>query len=842
MTAVKAQSASLDKTRINEWRSTKSIRHCKGEWHLQHADSCHFTIADVHLMCSNGRFGRQYAWLTERARQFAGAAVMDSLCPPTSSWPSAAFSASQPVTVFQTARPYQVSTQRPPYVLGNYAGVALPVIPRLCDTVTQTPRPSESRIFSLNRSVFDLVNAHPYLSLTDPKLLKWYLSLCPEDRKIIQGAYIAGSIGPAHPSVMSNLQLPQQYPHVDIFNTEQLLYLQDSFQTAFNHPITQEANHQQMMDSSSAAVCVDVELERSRQWNKPLIWSQTSNCTYAEVRPLQSEWSTMEQSPSVNTVHDDEACLSFEDPCEDLNNIMEYDKSILVYVASENGEAHNTDTSNSEALSGNGETLKSDQSVIKANTADYPPPPCVTTCDIRVGTEPAACTSASTQTEDPGSSDKHVITEVHMADLDYLAEEFIKLQTAKELREQKEQMKSPGCKVGKECECFERAQQAELCVLALQHSMCRQHCWRLYYTSSEEGQLTPLPKSPPVNMVSVLQKLDSDYHHMREKILAGVPLEKLPPLFVDSEKITTGARYTPAQIVGVLGNVPPRYVNTHMHLGQRKEQPKNDKAKRAVTSVPQNRATLCNESRPTGLNTAEMWYDAEEEVEPAGPAEIGQEPTVMTKEKTCAPEPDCEEAKTSVLCVSNLPRNVTESDVMLCFEKYHVCEVNISALKNDLSVAIVTISGPQSAEAAVRELNGFSVRGHTLHVEHLDGSHHPSSEVTTKPQTSKTGASSLDRKLMVQPPLSSSIQSRKMVCISPTAKGTCVPQHYGTMDSFNTLMSELTQHHPDIGRQRIVDALMELKAKHQGVLSTLPLSTIREMTSELLTTANTVQA
>ncbi|XP_027146522.1 RNA-binding protein 44 isoform X2 [Larimichthys crocea] len=827
---------------------------------------------------------------------------MDLLCPPASSWPSAACSASQPVTVLQTARPY---------VLGNYAGVALPprviprVIPRLCNTVTQTPRPGESRFFSLSRSVFDLVNAHHYLSLTDPKLLKWYLSLCPEDRKIIQDEggfhqflqrhpalelsqhhvyvkYSAGCSGPARPSVMSDLQLsrpmgeekcrcemphtiypgnvretltllrPQQHPHVEIFNTEQLLYLQDSFQTAFNHPITQEANHQQMMDSSSAAMCVDVELERSRQWNKPLIWSQT----YAEVRPLQSEWPTMEQSPSVDTVHDDEACLSFEDPCEDLNNIMEDDKSILVCVASENGKAHNTDTSSSEALSGNGETSKS---VIEANTAEHPPPPCVTTCDVRVGTEPAACTSASTQTEDPGSSDKHVITKVHMADLDYLAEEFIKLKTAKELREQKEQMKSPGCKVGKECECVERAQQAELCVLALQHSMCRQHCWRLYYTSAEEGQLTPLPKSPPVNMASVLQKLDSDYHHMREKILAGVPLEKLPPLSVDSEKITTGARYTPAQIVGVLGNVPSRSEESQKHhtsgeedtspenesrngcqLGQRKEQPKNGKAKRAVTSVPQNRAALCNKSRPTGINTAETWYDAEEDVEPAGPAEIGQEPTVMTKEKTC--EPDGEEAKTSVLCVSNLPRNVTESDVMLCFEKYHVCEVNISALKNDLSVAIVTISGPQSAEAAVRELNGFSVRGHTLHVEHLDGSHHPSSEVTTKPQTSKTGASSPDRKLMVQPPLSSSIKSRRMVCISPTAKGTCVPQHYGTMDSFNTLMSELTQHHPDIGRQRIVDALMELKAKHQGVLSSLPLSTIREMTSELLTTANTVQA
>lgn len=89
--------------------------------------------------------------------------------------------------------------------------------------------------------------------------------------------------------------------------------------------------------------------------------------------------------------------------------------------------------------------------------------------------------------------------------------------------------------------------------------------------------------------------------------------------------------------------------------------------------------------------------------------------------------------------------------------------------------------------------------------------------------------------LITQPPLSCSIRNRKVVCISPTAKGTFVPQHYGTMGSFDTLMAELTQRHPEVGRQRIVDALMELQAKHRGVLSGLPLRTIREMTSELLT-------
>lgn len=82
--------------------------------------------------------------------------------------------------------------------------------------------------------------------------------------------------------------------------------------------------------------------------------------------------------------------------------------------------------------------------------------------------------------------------------------------------------------------------------------------------------------------------------------------------------------------------------------------------------------------------------------------------------------------------------------------------------------------------------------------------------------------------------LSSGVKHRKVVCISPTAKGTCVPQHFGTMGSFDALMSELRRLHPDVDRRRIVDALVELRSRHQGVLSGLPLRTIREMTSELL--------
>lgn len=71
--------------------------------------------------------------------------------------------------------------------------------------------------------------------------------------------------------------------------------------------------------------------------------------------------------------------------------------------------------------------------------------------------------------------------------------------------------------------------------------------------------------------------------------------------------------------------------------------------------------------------------------------------------------------------------------------------------------------------------------------------------------------------------------------MTPTMKGTCVPQHYATMGGLETLMAELSQRHPDVGRQRLVDALVELRTKHRGVLAGLPLSSVGVMVSELLT-------
>ncbi|KAM6955139.1 RNA-binding protein 44 [Lycodopsis pacificus] len=633
--------------------------------------------------------------------------------------------------------------------------------------VIEKPRPNAIRSFLLERSVFHLVACHKFLSLTDPKLLGWYLSLPAEDRTVIQDGGGFQQFLLRHPA----LELTLHHVHVKCHVS--------SVRPAQPAVMSNRPTHVSQFTLSGATKCGS-DLERPpntvRETLDLLGFSNSEDVSQKHPAAFNSFVSppdpVEENSPEGRHDHmacgngytegEDEASLSFGDQSDCFHSIMENDESILACLTSDDVKAQNSGVhsgpvhTDGEALAANSETSKSDQSVAKMTAAEHRSSlmPRVATADIAVGTELPPCTSAVTQTERPETADKHVNTEVHMVDLDYLAEEFIKMKKVLEkLRGQKEEMKR----------------------------------------SSQEPQK---PKTPGEEN--------------------GCP----------ADQSTNGSQ-----------------------LSQTKME--NSKARRAVAVVPQDgdathEAHKPEEKKTTAerqeLNTCEAWYDAEENLQHAGPAaaaKTGREPTVKDETKESASE----EGKSSVLFVSNLPGNVTESDVMLCFEKYRASQVSISAFKNDVRVAIVKVSGPRSAEAAVRELRGCCMQGHALHVQHINGagggSQRPasasirgpeSSEDSTGPQTSKT-----ERKLISQPLLGSSMKHRKVVCVSPTAKGTFVPQHYGTMGSFDTLMAELSQRHPDVGRQRIVDALVELNVKHRGVLSGLPLSTIREMTSELLT-------
>ncbi|MGH0132555.1 UNVERIFIED_CONTAM: hypothetical protein FKN15_067941 [Acipenser sinensis] len=76
----------------------------------------------------------------------------------------------------------------------------------------------------------------------------------------------------------------------------------------------------------------------------------------------------------------------------------------------------------------------------------------------------------------------------------------------------------------------------------------------------------------------------------------------------------------------------------------------------------------------------------------------------------------------------------------------------------------------------------------------------------------------------------------KLQCVqdTPTASGTFLTEHYAGLSSFDKLMDRLMELHLEAGRQKIVEALTELRAEKKGFLSGLPLKTIVEMTSTVL--------
>ncbi|XP_051761638.1 RNA-binding protein 44 isoform X4 [Ctenopharyngodon idella] len=478
-----------------------------------------------------------------------------------------------------------------------------------------------------------------------------------------------------------------------------------------------------------------------------------------------------------------------------------------------------------------------------------------------------------TQTVQMATSEKNTITEVCMSDLDVLTEEFIKLKETenelKQLRSRKASLSPGGDHCGRVCgcDCAQRVRRAELRLLALQFVMCQQHCWRRYFTSPLGESAHQGTEALPDSIAETLNTLQKDYHERRRLILAGTPLDDLKPLSVDSEKITTGANYSPASVLEAHLDSPGSTIASGDRVDEESKEIRapNTEVCQDAESAPDAAKGDGNKSdkevfshKNLGSSTAttpgaikdpnasEAWFDAEEEL--GSPNQDGKMEKQNEKRESMnykMEQKGTDESKeSSLLCITCLPLNVTEHEVLLWFEKYNATNVCISTFSNNMRAAIVYLKNPSDAKAAVEDLNGRSLQGHTVQVVQLC---RPAlAEPTLSDQscsTSETAGDGLETKGVTYS-LSHggprcSLDRLTNVCDSPTASGTCVPQHYATMGSFDTIMARLLERHPSVGRQRIVDALLDLRAKHQGFLSGLPLRSIVDMTSELLTQAST---
>ncbi|XP_015258290.1 PREDICTED: uncharacterized protein LOC107103228 [Cyprinodon variegatus] len=333
-------------------------------------------------------------------------------------------------------------------------------------------------------------------------MLGWYLSLAPEDRRIILGEGGLQFFLQNHP----NLEVLEDYVYLKyrLQQSETLKVFPGDFQNGANRsqlqlpegvhsdpavhltghgdPLTQ---NQSRLNSSTAATPLVMESDQSRQRGESGYWIHdpvAHHQSYASTLQTRAELQPPPPPPAGPTGGD------LRREWEKSHSLINDDRSILMCLTSEN-------------LS-----MSDDKAPVQPVYDNSCNPPGVkrtaaaSCCDAGLDSKPKSFTSISTQTEAPSSAEKSVMTVVLMSDLDCLSEELKRLQMPEECNEPKK-----------------KSQRAE---------------------------------DLPTETKNILQKLERDYKLLQQQLLMGVPLEQLSPLCVDPKVTPPGAGSSPAQVIG----------------------------------------------------------------------------------------------------------------------------------------------------------------------------------------------------------------------------------------------------------------------------------------------------
>ncbi|KAM8857167.1 RNA-binding protein 44 [Synchiropus picturatus] len=675
---------------------------------------------------------------------------------------------------------------------------------------------TRTRKFLLQRAVFDLVATYQVLERHDKRLLAWYLHLSSQDRRIILDEGGFQQFLQRHPA----LELCPQYVSLkqvaatgqDLRRLPVSAPIVGSLSCRMASPSFPDAHdrvvgvlpHQisSIQDVSHSGLCTlaATPLDTCMQSGFSTKRSTELDPDYQGLNAVQLEIEKLVEfeEPEDAKSNSVPLSLSTEDTPTKVNpNGLGKPRELA--VQDENGN------SGRERSHTNTSCVGVSISDIQKAAPEMSPHSSVSSCDPLIRTKHVQFVSVSTQTHAPTAADKNVVTDVHMRDLDWITKEFTRLYAAAQAR----------CKQEKDwTKLDQRVRHAELYVLTLQYSMCRQYCWKLFNMSSEGPSLYMLhgapsqcwPQDTPPKVVSVLQKLDCDYREMRDQVMAGVPLKDLKALSVDA-KMVTGTSYIPLPTYQMVGELLAS------------AQPSDDQV--PGSTMTEKKAATPNTSNTSGSgvafnmspdNSSDMWFDAVGGFSPTAKHKIPKQWNDGASDE--------EEPPASItLCVSNLPLTVTERDAFAMFENYSVVDVKISSFNNSSRVATVKVRDSHSALKAVAALNGCTVQGHVLHVEEAERGSWGQVLPLSAP-------SSIDRKVTVQPP-------QRNIATHPAAKDSFLPTHLGSMESMDILMAELKQRHPGVGWERILDAFAELHGKHR--LLGISLKTVSQMMSELLT-------
>ncbi|KAG8508240.1 RNA-binding protein 44, partial [Galemys pyrenaicus] len=435
------------------------------------------------------------------------------------------------------------------------------------------------------------------------------------------------------------------------------------------------------------------------------------------------------------------------------------------------------------------------------------------------------------------------------------------------------------------CErAVQRAARAELQLLDAHYQLCRRRCADIY--ALVMGDREGLKRNSSSNtakkelgsaLLSVLGDLKVRYLSLKEKIYQGTPLEELPPLSLESKLLSAFSAFVSRLIKedsradSELDNQSTSDVDVSSRLKKILSQhapPKGGGLRGSDTDVDLSPLRLADKECKNCGEMIEDWFDAQENLTGTDPSGV-QEGVVGQDRGGPDPEPEMKTAgplhrdRGRLIHVGGLGPSVSKDDLRSHFQKYHVSEIAIYG-SADYRYASLVFKKSNDAKVAVKEMNGMEINGKSVNVRLVKTPGEYSAPLSSKSgsrvvlndlekSTSKeiNSASSVSRLPRTRPRhLGSEQDSELLPSGQKGVKKNCkqiesakllpdipiqfIPPNTLNLRSFTKIMKRLTELHPEVSRDHIIDALQEVRINHKGFLNGLSINTIVEMTSSVL--------
>ncbi|KAF6115778.1 RNA binding motif protein 44 [Phyllostomus discolor] len=433
---------------------------------------------------------------------------------------------------------------------------------------------------------------------------------------------------------------------------------------------------------------------------------------------------------------------------------------------------------------------------------------------------------------------------------------------------------------------MQRAVKAELQLLNVHYQLCHRHCSEIYRDLSASSVHKELGSA----LLSVLGDLKVRYVSLKEKINKGVPLEELPPLSVESKLLSAFSAFAArlmkkeshvfsgadseldnqiicdvdvsSSLKKTLSQVSLLSDNSHPNQST---SPKEDGLKNGDIDGYFSQLKL-DDKDCRNQDVSEDWFDARESL--AGADCSGDSRTEQARRGLeCAPEiknvDPLHREKSYLVHVGGLCPSVSEADLRYHFQKYQLSEISMYDSSN-YRYASLAFKRNNDAKSAVNEMNGMEINGKPVNVRLVKS---PGEYVS--PLSSKNGrrvslnnleksinkeissASCISRLPRTRPrQLGSEEDGESFHFDQGVKKKNCkqiesakplpdtplrfTPPNTLNLRSFTKIMRRLAELHPDVCRDRIIDALQAVRMSHKGFLNGLSINTIVEMTSSVL--------